>query len=154
MIPTGVSIIFFAILALILGAAVVAAVMVARELWSERSDRRPGWDLQPTSELAVMQWEQRKERARCPVGRDGCGGTRCWDWRRNHRPCGDNPTLAEDSPDPLSLGMHHHHTVLKAAPGWWPVPKTRAGRRNPHLWRKVAAHCQVSLARPVGVVLP
>lgn len=153
-IPTGASIIFFVVLAVILSAALAAAILVFQEVRAERSDQHPGWDTAPTSELSLMSQERRKERARCPVRRGGCGGTHCLDWRRNHRPCGKNPTRAEESPDPLSLGRHHYYTVRKAAPGWWPFPRTRIGRRNPQLWHKVAAHAQVSLSRPAGIVLP
>lgn len=110
----------------------------------------PAWDATATQELHLWRREQQREQERCP----GCQGTRCWDWRREGRSCKENPTTASPDPDPLKQGRHHVFTLRPVPSGWWPIPRTRMARLNPHLWAKVADHCQIPVVYPRVVALP
>ncbi len=125
--------------------AFVAAILI--EELPARTQESPGWE---QSDLRQMLHEQSKEAIRCP----GCRGTRCYDWKRNGRSCEHNPTTAEETGN--LLGKHTKYGVKAVPAGWWPLPKTHMARtaRGRVLWAKVADHCQISLARPVGTVLP
>lgn len=144
--PTGIAFIFaFLGVVTILG-GLVALFFIARELLAEIQQ---GSNLTySTMELFLFRQAQEKEKVRCPH----CGGTRCWDVRREGRPCGDNPTEAKTAASYL-VGEHSLHGVKEAVAGWWPLPRTLAARTRPDLWRKVAGHCQIALARP-RVALP
>lgn len=142
--PTGVVIGIVFIWVVIVAAALAGAWGLV--LWFRNTEREhAGWD-ERQSTLEEILWQQRNEKRRCPH----CRGTRCWDFRHNGRTCEKDPTEADGSTDHL-MGRHGVYTVQAAPSGYWPLPKTLAARVHRDLWAKVAGHCQIALARPVGV---
>lgn len=145
--PVGFSLILTIFGVVIILGGVAAIFFIVRELMAEAKDGNS--HEYSNEDLFKLRQAQEKEKVRCPY----CRGTRCWDFRRDRRPCGDSPTESSSSASYL-VGHHSVYGLQKAVDGWWPLPKTLTARLHPQLWAKVAGHCQVALARPVGVVLP
>lgn len=146
--PTGFSLILAIFGIALLAGGVAVVFFLFREFFAETQDDN-SHEYDP-ADLFRLRQAQEKDKVRCP----DCGGTRCWDVRRNGRPCGNNPTESTTVAEYL-VGRHSVHGLQAAVAGWWPLPKTLAARVNPDLWAKVAGHCQVALTRPVGAaVLP
>lgn len=128
----------------------IGTYLFTRQLLDEKRNPVPEWDRHATQELHLWLREQEKDKKRCP----DCQGTRCWDYTRNERGCGESPTLADSPPNILAQGRHHFHTIIKVPAGWWPLPRTRMGRLNPELWRKVADHAKIPVVYPRVCALP
>lgn len=135
---------------LIFGGLGAGTFLVARELLFEKTQPVYGWDTSGTRELLVMRQERRKEKEACPY----CHGVRCWDWVREGRSCEDNPTLSTGTGDILTVGRHNKFSIRLVPDSWWPIPLTRMGRLNPHLWAKVADHAQILVSYRRAVALP
>ena len=123
-------------------------------VYFERRDARlnpvQGWDESPTSELTMWVEQDRREKETCPH----CRGRRCYDFRVNGRPCGENPTEAVEGKKATLIGRHFKHTVIPVPAGWWPLPKTHMARTRQDLWAKAALHCQIALGHGRAVGLP
>jgi hypothetical protein len=68
------------------------------------------------------------------------------------RSCGHMPTRAPETNN--LLGHHYHSTIKPAVTGWWPLPKTEAGKSRPDLWKKTAGHVQIALYTGRRFALP
>lgn len=120
------------------------------EYQEEKTYPNPAWDTNATMQLYLWRQEQRQEKERCP----DCQGIRCWDWRKEGRGCGENPSLSTGTYDILTDGKHNKFTVKLVPDSWWPLPLTRMGRINPHLWQKMTDHAQILINQRRAVALP